>query len=860
MKLCKLLLVLLLPLALNAQKNLINFELRAEMQRSAPESMLHLAAFGQTDLLTKAINELGGTVHAKAKGVVSFRIPVGNIEAFSQTPGLDYIEFSSSKAQPMNDLMLVNSRINPLHLAQNGLDRPLTGKDVIVGIIDTGIELGHPDFKNADGTSRILAIWDHLYNVPAEQIPEEYGYGLAWNQEEINNGTVIHFDQNPYFGHGTTVSGTLAGNGLAVNNYKGAAPEADLVIVSANFGHPNFNMTIVDAVKFIFDIADAEGKPCVINLSLGNYSGSRDGMDAAALLIDSMITAQPGRMVVCAAGNSGNWPNYHLSYEVTPDTAFTWFNFQNPTIAGVAGVFFELWADTADFQNVQFAMGADKHDPNFNYRGATPFRQIDDILNVVFTDTLQNSGNQLAIVQYGAVLRGGQYQMQVLLPLPDSAQYRFRFITTGSGNFDIWSTSILGTSNMVTAIPTPDIFPAIENYRLPDNLKQTVSSWACSSNVLTVGNYANRSEYIDYNGNLQTFIPPQGLISVNSSRGPTRDNRLKPDLSASGDLTLSSGKLNVLAALINSEPWKVAPGGWHYRNGGTSMASPVVSGIAALLLQLCPNATAETIRMAILENLYQDDFTGSEPGVQYGSGKADANAAMLSLFFKPELNQPLYLPLCEGDEVEISTTLPYAVYEWSNGEGTSVIAPTESGTYSLKVMNELGCIGYTDTLTLEIIPLPEVDVWPVFDTLYTAFAGNWTYQWLQGENEIDGANAHYFVPTASGSYSVVVTDDLGCSSESEEFAFVITSVSDTPGTENFKVFPVPFNQELAISGSKSIDALQLWSAEGKLVFQRNIPLQANELLRINTGGFAPGVYVLSIRSGNSIEMMQLICQ
>jgi subtilisin family serine protease len=861
MKICKLLiLLLLLPILLNAQKNLLNFELQAEIERAPAEKIIHLAAFGNTTAIIESVKSLNGIVLAQAKGVVSFRLPVGAIGEFAQTSGVEFIEFSTGGAMPLNDLMVENSRITPLHLAENGLDRPLTGKDVIVGIIDTGIELQHPDFWHEDGSTRVMAIWDHLATTPQGQSPQPYDYGVEWTQQQINDGISTHQDQPVYFGHGSTVSGTLCGNGSAIGNFKGAAPDADIVVVSANFSGSNFDMTIVDAIQYIFHIADTAGKPCVINLSLGNYRGSRDGLDAAALLIDSMITAQPGRVVVCAAGNSGNWPAYHLSYEVTADTAFTWFNYQAPSVLGVGAVFFELWADTADFQQVQFAMGADKHSPSFNYRGATPFRQINDALNVVFTDTLKNGPNRLAVVQYAAFLRGGQYLLQVALPLPDSSQYRFRFITTGSGIFDIWSTSILSTSNMVSAIPSAAVFPDIVNYRLPDNLKQTVSSWTCSSKVLTVGNYSNRNFYIDFNGNTQNSPQPQGEISVNSSRGPTRDGRLKPDLSASGDRTLSTAKLSSLAQLLATEPFKVAQGGMHYRNGGTSMASPVVSGIAALLLEMCPQASAETIFNAIVENLYQDDFTGTEPGIQYGNGKADANLAMLSLFFKPEFNQTLYLPLCAGDEVDLTTLNNYVSYEWSSGESTSAINLSETGTYSLKVMNELGCNGFSDTLTLEIVPLPEVEVWPVFDTLYTAFAGNWTYQWLQSSVPVDGANSHFFKPSQSGSYSVLVTDDLGCSSESEEFDFVITALDEMSEISSWNVFPVPFGDELIISGEKAIDAVHIWSAEGRLLYTNELAFGQTDVLKINTSGWSSGLYVLSLRSGNSLEMLKVICR
>src|SRR5690606_23792584 len=148
--------------------------------------------------------------------------------------------------------------------------------------------------------------------------------------------------------------------------------------------------------------------------------------------------------------------------------------------------------------------------------------------------------------------------------------------TTGGGKFDCWSHAPFGTSEIVqTNLPSVGTYPAMAHYKLPDNSKTLVDSWVCSDKVITVGNYVNRISWVNYLGE-ETFVEGSipGAISINCSRGPTRDNRQKPDIAASGDQTLSAGRIATLNSWININPEKVAQDGMHYINGGTSLASP----------------------------------------------------------------------------------------------------------------------------------------------------------------------------------------------------------------------------------------------------------------------------------------------
>ncbi len=624
---------LFLGLSLQAQnRENFNIELRSALKTMDPSEELHLYLRGDLSQITTYIRENDGVIKGVIGNIASVRIPVGNMEALRTAEYIDFIEFSLSKPQMLADVMITNNNIHPIHAGAEPLPQAYLGEDVIIGMIDSGIELDHPDFQNEDGSTRVIALWDHTQDeVDPFRVPEPYGYGQEWNAEDIDQNIDGHDDQAQWFGHGSTVTGVAAGNANATGNFIGVAPLADIIVVSSDFSRENWKSSIADAVDFIFNKADEFGKPVVINASLGDYYGSHDGLDGAALFIDELLEEQSGRVMVSAAGNSNNFAPYHLAYDVPEnDTAFTWFSYNTSSVIGEPAVFFELWADSADFYDTFYTMGADLAEPSYSFQGYAQWRTVETNLDQLITDTIFQNGNILGIVDTWCGQRGDQYLVQVAVREAFSDQYKWRFSTTGGGTFDVWSYGPFGTSTIESQnLPNQGEFPDMVNYRMPDKFKTIVDSWTCSDNVITVANYTNRNEYVNVLGEI-TFIPdivPLD-IAVNSSQGPTRDNRQKPDITASGDFTLAAGRLANLASLTANNPDRVAEGGWHYRNGGTSMASPVVAGVSALYLDRDPDANFETIKTAIIENALADEFTGVLPNLRWGHGKVNGFATL----------------------------------------------------------------------------------------------------------------------------------------------------------------------------------------------------------------------------------------
>ncbi|MBL0328765.1 MAG: S8 family peptidase [Bacteroidetes bacterium] len=582
--------------------------------KNNPASTEIIDIFIKGDILT--IQQLCANVNGKVNyfsgDIAAIKIPAASLSTFALHPKIERLEAFPPHYKPMNDTMLLHNNVGPVHSGTTPLTQGYNGNGVVIGIIDTGIDFSHPDLRDSVGNTRIKYLWDERLPVAANT--PSYGYGQEWDNIGIDGGLAAASTDIDWNGHGTHVAGIAAGNGLASGNYKGVAPKADIVMVVYDFY--TYNPTsMTDAVDYIYSKANLLGKPCVINASLGSYLGSHDGLDLEAQLIKNMITAQPGRAFVASAGNAGD-VDYHLGYTVTSDTNFTFFQ-------GSSGVNIGIYADTADFNNVDFAIGVDQLSPTHSLRGTTPFSDISTHLFVLKNDTIYNAGNRIGIVQSYGSLIGGVYSMEFNI-LSDSIGYVWRLITTGSGKFDVWDFNIISSG-----LPSMATMPDSMNYKFPD-LNQTIcSGFQCLNEVITVGNYTNRKSVLNYNSVL--YVDPfrtPGQRHPNSSSGPTRDGRIKPDIAAPGDFTMSCSLLSNLPLDAVTYPDYYDPGGYHTRGGGTSASGPGVAGIAALYLQKNPTANAMDVKNAIINCATVDGFTGAVPNNQYGYGKANAFTAL----------------------------------------------------------------------------------------------------------------------------------------------------------------------------------------------------------------------------------------
>lgn len=577
---------------------------------------------GEITAIKQLVTKAGGVYRYSYGDIASVSLPLKNISDFINNKGIERIEIFSNNVRPLNDTMLRNNNVLPVHNGQSPLTQGYNGSGVVVGFIDTGIDFTHPDFKDSLGNSRIKYLWDQ--NLPnGANTPATFGYGQEFSNSDIDNGLASASKDTLYLGHGTHTAGVAVSNGLATGNYKGVAPKADIIMVAVNFYAPH--NIITDAANYIFTKAAAMGKPCVINASLGDGIGSHDGTDLQAQLINNMISTQQGRAFVAAAGNYGDFP-YHLGYNVSSDTNFTFFANNNGYI------YLQLYGEVANLSTTTFAIGADQVVPSHSFRGRTSFTTVASHLGAVDYDTVYHNGNRIGVMQMHAQTyagpNGSTYFMEFYI-VPDSTDYVWRLISTStsSGKFDLWNYDVVSSG-----LPSSSTMHDSIYYKMPDFTQTVMTSFQCLNNVITVGSYVNRRSYTDINNTpwVDFYYTPQAIAN-GSSRGPTRDGRIKPDITSPGDEVIS----DVVKSLISSYylpqgvSYMVTQDSMHIILDGTSGASPSVAGIAALYLQKNPTATALQVKNAITSCATRDNYTGNSlPDNTWGYGKANAFTAL----------------------------------------------------------------------------------------------------------------------------------------------------------------------------------------------------------------------------------------
>lgn len=445
-----------------------------------------------------------------------------------------------------------------VHLPEFRLKTNLRGKGVIIGIVDSGIDPKHPAFKD-----RILRIWDQTLPGPGVQ-EGEYGAEFSGALLQVSRDTQ---------GHGTHVAGIAGG---ADPTYGGVAPEAELIIVKSSFQEAH----IADGVRYIFRVASEMGRPAVVNLSLGGHGDPHDGSDPLSQIIDA--ESGPGRIVCCAAGNEGN-DNIHAQIAV-PQGGNRTILFHVPPSAGEDAVRFSAlngWYSGRD----QFEIAV--RTPNgfqTPYQGViadgAPMRVYDlpdgrVRISTPAADPTNDDYNFLIEI----LPSNGSYSSVT----PGTWRLRLRGVQVNNGQVDVW------------ALDNSQQFDVVFIARsVQDTMK--VGSPGAAARAITVASYNTKSRWCDGEGKWHEMGIELDDISDFSSEGPLRNGGHKPEVAAPGAMIASalSGDSAVPPAYI------IAPG---YRvMAGTSMATPFVSGLVALLLEREPELDPETIKARLREN------------------------------------------------------------------------------------------------------------------------------------------------------------------------------------------------------------------------------------------------------------------
>ncbi len=750
--------------------------------------------------------------------------------------------FELSNPVALDDSARALHWVDTVNSGGGGLKMPYTGKGVIMGYIDTGIDWGHEDFWNEDSLNRVLRIWDQ--NLSTGSAPQPYNYGSVYDSSHINAINCPSIDTQ---GHGSMVAGQGSGNGRANGTNKGMAPDCDIVVVKSNFSAPNWTLTVADGIDYIFKVADSLGKPAVINLSLGTYLGSHDGNDAASAMIESLLDEHPGRIVISAAGNGGTEPPFHAQSTMNAsDTVFTWF-INNPAGAyGPNTILFDIWSDIGD-ATWDFALGADKVNPSYELRGMTQFRGATSSLGVPILDTIWNGSNQIATVEIYTGTSGGAFNMLVFFSQIDSTDYRFRFSTTGSGKYDLWSGAFLGLNNMEENIPSVGVYPPIANYVMPDTLQTIVSSWNCSEKVISVANVMNRMNYETVCAGTYTVpnYPGRGHRWRASSNGPNRHNAIKPEIGGAGEVSLGPNTLWNLSVPGNCVV--IDSGGWHWRNGGTSMAAPSIAGIAALYLEHCSNASYTQFRNDLFNTADVQPFMGAIPNNYYGYGNANA----LDLMLGTEFNPSIVGDTTKCDElVTLSVNSPLLVDSvvWWNGINNLTL-DADSGYKYATVYDIRSCSAVTDSHYIEQLIVPTISNISIWNDSLTAVASD-GYQWtLDGSDLIGETNSTVSYPPY-GNYSCYTISVDGCIAYSDTVGIYLS----VPELEHNQLigYPNPVINEFRIETDVQIKKVSLISATGQIAKEFE-----GEHAAYDVSGLSPGSYEVLIETSDEIYVTKI---
>jgi minor extracellular serine protease Vpr len=632
------------------------------------------------------IDFYGGKILVKSDDVWGIEIPLSKIEDLIKHS--DLLKLSISQTHTLNNYeSKIDTKVDKLHIGETG--KILKGKDVIVGICDTGIDTNHPDFKNENGT-RIKYIWD-MSDKSGVNHPLGYNWGREYSSTDINNGSC---KQSDVFGHGTHVTGIATGNGNGDIKYSGMAPEAGIIMVKASYKEEAEDVVddidVIAAIDWIFKKADELGKPAVVNLSFGHVFGSHDGTSLLSQGISNL--SSPGKIIVASAGNTADLQlhtgtdfvagEYYETVIIPVKSICNDFENLCPdddnyfltgcdlwySANSIDSIFVSVYDYNPEFNNITLlkTVGYGKNDV-FKNESISDNNEIYGYVDIDFTNNdlpENNSGNSLVLIHNNSNLS---------VPV-DRMVWSVTVKTNRTGRLDTWSAIPARKSD------TFHITGSLGKHLFADS-QMSISSPADGKKVISVGSYVTLNKVTFDDGFEFDYGTTIFEVSDFSSKGPTRDGRIVPTVLAPGQ--------TVVSALSGDRESNSTISSFYTNMSGTSMSSPAVAGIIALMLQIKPNLTFDEIVDILKFTSRYDKFTGKLPNITSGYGKIDALSAIQRLIHTRideiigdgnsyycypnpaedyiEITQP-----SEGSEIEICNLLGECVLSTSvNFVGTS---------------------------------------------------------------------------------------------------------------------------------------------------------------------------------------------
>lgn len=557
---------------------------------------------------TTELQQLGVEVVSRIEDIIVARMPITQSYVVAGLSNVRSIQISG-QSKPLLNLSRVEAKVDAVHQGTGGLDRPYRGNGVIVGILDSGIDWGHQDFNTAPANTRIQYLYDYSSGLN----------GVEYTKAQIDGGFCDEIDGPEGRGHGTHVSGIAAGNGRTNAGYIGMAPGADIVFVKGfRAGGASFDdADVVNGVNYIFTKARAAERPAAVNLSLGGQFGPHDGTSLYEQALSSLV--RPGNIIVAAAGNEGG-DLIHGGYTAAAGTGYI------DALETLVGVYqnaetalIDMWYPAAGGSTISVGIAAYQIG---NYSTPLAFTNPVVVGQFIQNVELSNGGTALGQVTIDAQTtsdpNNGARRVVFFISGPNISNYAWSVYTFGNGTFDMWA---------VSSCEFPEV-GGLPSYFRQGNTDKTVGSPATAKKLIAVGSYVSKTSWIDIDDVTRVQNGATlSAISGFSSHGPSRDGRVLPHISAPGEAILSvlSSALILGTDVPRAE---VLQGGELQKLQGTSMASPHVAGVVALLLERNRYLTRDNVISLLSSTAVSAG--GTVPNNTFGAGKMHALNALLA--------------------------------------------------------------------------------------------------------------------------------------------------------------------------------------------------------------------------------------